>query len=29
MDPATQSNGDKTALDVSIDGSSEDLDIGQ
>ena len=29
MEPATQSNGDETALDVSIDGSSEDLDIGQ
>ena len=29
MEPATQSNGDKTALDVSIDGSSEDPDIGQ
>ena len=26
---ATQSNGDETALDVSIDGSSEDPDIGQ
>ena len=26
---ATQPNGDKTALDVSIDGSSENLDIGQ
>ena len=29
MEPATQSNGDETALDVSIDGSSEDSDIGQ
>ena len=29
MEPATQSNGDETALDVSIDGSSEDPDIGQ
>ena len=29
MDPATQSNKDETALDVSIDGSSEDTDIGQ
>ena len=29
MDPATQSNKDETALDVSIDGSSEDADIGQ
>ena len=29
MEPATQSNGDKTALDVSIDGNSEDSDIGQ
>ena len=28
MEPATQSNGDETALDVSIDGSSEDPDIG-
>ena len=26
MEPATQSNGDETALDVSIDGSSEDPD---
>ena len=29
MEPATQSNGDETALDVFIDGSSEDPDIGQ
>ena len=29
MEPVTQSNGDETALDVSIDGSSEDPDIGQ
>ena len=29
IEPATQSNGDETALDVSIDGSSEDPDIGQ
>ena len=29
MEPATQSNGDETALDVSTDGSSEDPDIGQ
>ena len=29
MEPATQSNGNETALDVSIDGSSEDPDIGQ
>ena len=29
METATQSNGDETALDVSIDGSSEDPDIGQ
>ena len=29
MEPATQSNGDERALDVSIDGSSEDPDIGQ
>ena len=29
MEPATQSNGDETALDVSIDGSSEDPDIDQ
>ena len=29
MEPATQSNGDETGLDVSIDGSSEDPDIGQ
>ena len=29
MEPPTQSNGDETTLDVSIDGSSEDPDIGQ
>ena len=29
MEPSTQSNGDETALDVSIDSSSEDPDIGQ
>ena len=29
MEPATQSNRDLTALDVSIDGSGEDPDIGQ
>ena len=29
MEPATQSNDDEAALDVSIDGSSEDPDIGQ
>ena len=29
MEPATQSNGDEAALDVSIDGSSEDPDIGR
>ena len=29
MEPATQSNGDETALDVPIDGGSEDPDIGQ
>ena len=29
MEPATQSNGDETVLDVSIDGSSKDPDIGQ
>ena len=29
MEPATQSNGDETALDVPIDNSSEDPDIGQ
>ena len=29
IQPVTQSNGDQTALDVSIDGSSEDPDIGQ
>ena len=29
MEPAIQSNGDETALGVSIDGSSEDPDIGQ
>ena len=29
MQPGTQSNGDETALDVSIDGSSEDPDIAQ
>ena len=29
MEPATQSNGDETALDESIDGSSEYTDIGQ
>ena len=29
MEPATQSNVDETALDVSIDCSSEDPDIGQ
>ena len=29
METATQSNGDETALDVSIDDSSEDPDIGQ
>ena len=29
MEPATQSNRNETALDVSIDGSSEDPDIGQ
>ena len=29
IQPVTQSNGDETALDVSIDGSSEDPDIGQ
>ena len=29
METATQSNKDETALDVSIDGSSEDPDIGQ
>ena len=29
MEPATQSNGHETALDVSIDGSCEDPDIGQ
>ena len=29
MEPATQSNGDETALDVPTDGSSEDPDIGQ
>ena len=29
MEPATQSNGDETALDVPINGSSEDPDIGQ
>ena len=28
MEPATQSNRDETALDVSIDSSSEDPDIG-
>ena len=28
MEPTTQSNGDETALDVSIDGSIEDQDIG-
>ena len=29
IEPATQSNGYETALDVSIDGSSDDPDIGQ
>ena len=29
MEPATQSNWDETALDVSIECSSEDSDIGQ
>ena len=29
MEPATQSNGDETALDLSIGGSSEDPDIDQ
>ena len=29
MEPATQSNGDEAALDVSTDGSSENPDIGQ
>ena len=29
VEAATQSNKDETALDVSIDGSSEDPDIGQ
>ena len=29
METATQCNGDETALDVSIDGSSEDPDTGQ
>ena len=29
IEPATQSNGDETALNVSIDGSSEDSDIEQ
>ena len=29
MEPATKSNRDETALNVPIDGSSEDLDIGQ
>ena len=29
MEPATQSNRNETALDVFIDGSSEDPDIGQ
>ena len=29
MEPPTQSNGDETTLDVSIDDSSEDPDIGQ
>ena len=29
MEPATQSNGDETALGVPIDGSSGDRDIGQ
>ena len=28
METATQSNKDETALDVSIDGSSEEPDIG-
>ena len=28
MEPTTQSNEDETALDVSIDGSTEDQDIG-
>ena len=29
MEPATQTNGDETALATSIDGSSDDPDIGQ
>ena len=29
IQPVAQSNGDERALDVSIDGSSEDPDIGQ
>ena len=29
MEPATQSNGYETALDVSIDGSSDDPEFGQ